>query len=229
MKQGTWILGVLLMWVVACSGEAAPTPLTDPTTLPTTASSVATSVSESATTSAPTVSTTTTLVPVATTTVDPEALDLTHPDAPAPEVNLEAETWAELLRVWRDIEEYWVWMYAHPSDDPDHLLKVLSADGPELEQQIDGMDQLLSNDWRIISDSIFGEILGFGCCLDPDARVVEGRILIVITSRADADSNVVVDADGEMVFGMDGYERQQFDVELRREEDGRWLVWLFGS
>ena len=91
------------------------------------------------------------------------------------------------------------------------------------------MDQLLSNDWRIISGPIFGEILGFGCCLDPDARVVEGRILIVITSRADADSNVVVDADGEMVFGMDGYERQQFDVELRREEDGRWLVWLFGS
>ena len=69
-----------------------------------------------ATTSAPTVSTTTTLVPVATTTVDPEALDLTHPDAPAPEVDLEAETWAELLRVWQDIEEYWVWMYAHPSD-----------------------------------------------------------------------------------------------------------------
>lgn len=214
------------MLVVAC-GESTSEPtvsLTDPSTAPTTTS---TSVPSTTTTSAPITTSSTVVGSVPDPIIDPD--DLTHPDAPPPEVDLEADTWAELLLVWQDIERYWVWMYSHPSTDPAHLSVVLHPDGPEFERQTQAMRDMTDNGWRILSDSIFGRILGFGCCPNPDERMTTGQVDINVTTTAEAGSNVTVDSEGEVVFGFDGFDRLQFEVELRRSEEGQWLVWLFGS
>lgn len=218
------ILGVML--VVAC-GESTSEPtvsLTDPSTAPTTTS---TSVPSTTTNSAPITTSSTVVGSVPDPIIDPD--DLTHPDAPPPEVDLEADTWAELLLVWQDIERYWVWMYSHPSTDPAHLSVVLHPDGPEFEQQMEGMAQLVENDWRIVSDSIFGQILGFGCCPDADARVESGQISIVVTATAAPESTLILDGTGETVSSFEGFDRMEFEAVLRRDQEGSWRVWQFGS
>ena len=226
---------VVLMLAAACSTssqpaessfvvtEEPPPTTTDATTVATTATTTPT-----ATTPATTTPTTTTAAgvegPMLPEPVE-DADSLTAPDAPAPEVDLRADTWTEFLQAFPELDAYWTWLHAHPTDDPDVLSVIFHPDGPAFETEAEGQRAVAERGWRLIADSAFGEIIGFGCCPDPEAQMESGRLPILIVSRAGSPPAYVVDSNGSLTEELPGWDRAEFRLVLHRSDDGRWRIW----
>lgn len=155
-----------------------------------------------------------------------DAATLTDPDAPPPAVDLQANTWAELVGVWSDIDAYWTWLNAHPTDDPEVLSVIFDPEGPEFAEQQEEMRTLLGSEWRIIAPSTIGEVVGFGCCPDPAAELATGRMRLLIETRSADGEAVVLSETNQVEQRFAGWDRRSFRVELVRSVGGDWQVWL---
>lgn len=223
------MLGSALLALAACgSGDSGPDPTLPPVTTAavtvastTTSAPPTTAAASTTTTSVTTMSDSGLLLPQPI--ADPESL--TALDAPPPEVDLTADTWAELLVVWEQIDAYWTWLYSHPELANSRLPEVFHPDGPAFSQQGDTFEDLAADGLRRIADSTFGRIVGFGCCPDPDTQMASGRLPLNLTTSLLADAVIYLNTEGSVEFAADGWASRQFSVELRRDELGRWLVW----
>lgn len=155
-----------------------------------------------------------------------DAAALTDPDAPPPPVDLRAETWSELVGVWADIDAYWTWLNAHPTEDVGMLSVIMHPDGPELEKQTEVYSTLVANGWRIVAASTLGQVVGFGCCPDPELEMASGRVRLLIETRAPDGEAAVVGPGGTVEEEFAGWDRKSFSLELTSNVDGDWLVWL---
>ncbi len=222
MRSGVIVLGAML--AAACSaGPAVQTPAPPTTAQP--VASVTTAPAGPAAeppTAAPSSTTT-------TTTVEVEALDLTHPDAPPPAVNLQAETFDELIRVWGDIDRYLVWLDAHPTTDAEVLGLILDPGSDAYTARKELMEQLADQGRRIVATSFLGEITAFSCCPDPQQDVRDGVIRVAIQSRSTSPAATAMDAAGAVVAELPGWTLKEWRVTFRRAEDGAWRIASFSS
>ena len=223
---------VMLLLVGACSNSSEPADTTFvvavevPTTAApnsTTATSISTTTSAVAATTAPT-TTADAEGPLLPDPID-DAAALTDPDAPAPPVDLQADTWSELVGVWAEIDAYWTWLYSHPTPDTSVISRIFGEGGPELAEQSETLGALVDNGLRIVSPGFIGTPIGFGCCPDPAVEMALGSITLLLQTRLD-DSAYFENEDGEFVEGVEGWVSSDWRVELRRNASGEWQVWL---
>ncbi len=220
MRSGLIVLGAML--VAACSagltGESPPQ-----STTPAPPTAVTTTVPAAAsTTPTPPSTTSTTLAAVGW-------LDLTHPDAPPPEVDLRADTFDELIRVWGEIDRYLVWLYAHPTLDDRLLDRVLEPGSTARNQVLDSMRTLVDNSYRSVREATLGEVTAFSCCPDPQSEMAAGSISVAIQSRSGSPAVLLLGARGETVAEMPGWELKEWRLKFNRGEEGTWRVASFGS
>lgn len=143
----------------------------------------------------------------------------------APRLDLVADTFEELRAVWEQIDAYWAWLYANPSNEPGVLEEILHPEGDQFSKQTETVAGLLERGWRLVADTAIGEVTAFGCCPDPQAEMDTGTIKLAIqTTWPDSRPAVMVDVDGKVVEELPGWELQSWLVTLRRATDGRWLV-----
>ena len=223
---------VMLLLVGACSNSSEPADTTFvvavevPTTAApnsTTATSISTTTSAVAATTAPT-TTADAEGPLLPDPID-DAAALTDPDAPAPPVDLQADTWSELVGVWAEIDAYWTWLNAHPTEDPDVLAVIFHPDGPEFDEQIKVNRNVVAQGLRVISESTLGEIIGFGCCPDPDRELATGKVRVLVITRAPTPFAVVTLDDGTVTEEIPGWDRAEFSLEFRRTANDGWKLW----
>lgn len=198
-------------------------------------STVATTSTMSQNTTVPTASTSTTLTTTTTTTTTaptttvPGDVDLTHPDTPAPPVDLHADTFEELARVWSDIDDYLVWLDAHPTVNPSAVALVLEAGSPAYESKVSLMAQLVADQQRIVGRRALGDLTAFSCCPQPQPEIDRGVITVGIQSRSDTPAARAIDSEGRVVVELPGWEVMTWLVTFRRGEDGAWRVVSFQS
>jgi hypothetical protein len=213
MRSGVILAGAML--AAACSGVPA-----QPLGL---AGSTPTSTSTSTTTTA--AATRPASLPAV---APPEILDLTHPDALPPPVDLEAETFEELMRVWEDIDRYLVWLYAHPTTDEAALALVLQPGSRAYEDIENSMRTLVDRGARTVQENLLGELVAFSCCPDPDAEMGVGRVGVGVQSRADPGHLVIIGEDGGVLAESSGWDLREWALVL--EEGGAgWRVSSFGD
>jgi hypothetical protein len=220
MRSGLIVLGAMLL--AACSagptGESRP-----PSTTAAAITAVTTMVPAVASTStAPPSTPTTTLVAVA-------SPDLTHPDAPAPEVDLRAETFDELIRVWDEIDRYLVWLDSHPTTNREVLALVLEPGSEAFVARSELLAQLAQFDYRIIGSSFLGDVTAFSCCPDPQRDVDAGVITVAVQSRSTSPTATAIDSEGQVVAELPGWDLREWRIVFRRAENGEWRIVSFSS
>lgn len=215
MRSGVIVLGAML---AGCSVAPAQSLGPAPSASTTTPTSTATTTVPAATTRPP-------LPPAGAPT---EIAGLTHPDALPPAVDLEAETFEELIRVWDDIDRYLVWLYAHPTTDEAALALVLQPGSRAYEDIENSMRTLVDRGARTVQENLLGELVAFSCCPDPDTEMVVGRVAVAVQSRADPGHMVIIGEDGGVLAESSGWDLREWALVL--EEGGAgWRVSSFGD
>jgi len=182
---------------------------------PDTAASAAPAPTTSSTTTSSTTTTSTTTPPTSTTTL------AVGGEAPPP-VDLQADTFDELRLVWDQIDAYWAWLNAHPTDDPTVLAVIFHPDGVEFARQMEGYTAIKEVGLRVLNSGP-GEVISFAHP-DPQANIRAGAISIgLITS--DLLGAQVVDDSGQIVQVLGGWDKRQWRIHLVRIHEGSWLVW----
>lgn len=220
MRSGLIVLGAML--VAACSagptGESAP----QSTTPAPPAAATTTVPAAASTTPTPPSTTSTTLAAVGW-------LDLTHPDAPPPEVDLRADTFDELIRVWEEIDRYLVWLDSHPTTNREVLALVLEPGSEAYAARSELLAQLAQFDHRIIGNSFLGEVTAFSCCPDPQRDVGAGVITVAVQSRSTSPAATAIDSEGQVVAELPGWDLKEWRIVFRRAENGEWRIVSFSS
>jgi hypothetical protein len=115
------------------------------------------------------------------------------------------------------------WAYANPAEASAVLDRALDPEGPEYGTQLEVVTSLADRGRRIVAATALGEAVGIGCCPDPDAEMVDGDIgLIVITTNPLTAQ--VVDEDGQLLEELSGWTSAEWNIYLRRTDDGEWRV-----
>lgn len=155
-----------------------------------------------------------------TTTTARAAAPLT--DEGPPSVDLRAETFEDLRAVWDQIDAYWAWLNANPTDDPEVLGVIFHPEGIEYARQAEGYRAILNQGWRVLNGSP-GEVMAFAHP-DPHPDMGLGSISVGLVT-ADPIGAQVIDHQGSTVETLPGWERRQWIARLVRSSNGSWRVW----
>ncbi len=169
--------------------------------------------------------TTTTRLETTTTAMSTTTTTLAVVDDAPPTVDLRADTFEELRAVWDQIDAYWAWLNAHPTDDPAVLGVIFDPDGVEYARQMETMAGLANDGLRLIAPTAIGEVTAFGCCPDPQTEMDSGSITLALrTTWSDDHRAVLVDTADQVVEEFPGWRLQSWLVTLRLSKSGGWLV-----
>jgi len=204
------LLAALGLLLAACSGsDATPTSTTTSTTVA--AATTTTSTTSTSTTTTTTSTSTTTTVPV------PD-------DEGPPEIDLTVETCEDLDRWWVEANKFMEWAEAHPTDDLGVLSMLYHPDGPEIQEQAELFAGYVEDGIRLLNADL-GEALSIGC---PEELIPDGYMMMPMQSTQPEPAQFV-DADGVVLNELEGWTEFRWRVELKRADDGQWLIWDFGA
>ncbi len=142
-----------------------------------------------------------------------------------PLVDLQAETFEDLRAVWDQIDAYWAWLNAHPTDDPEVLGVIFHPEGIEYARQAETLGSLERDGLRLVAFTAIGEVTAFGCCPDPQAEMDRGSITLAIrTAWPGTERATLTDSDGLVLETFPGWRLQSWLITLRRSDNGHWLV-----
>ena len=182
---------------------------------PDTAASAAPAPTTSSTTTSSTTTTSTTTLPTSTTTL------AVGGEAPPP-VDLQADTFDELRLVWDQIDAYWAWLNAHPTDDPMVLAVIFHPDGVEFARQMEGFAAAKEAGIRVI-DGGPGRSIALSHP-DPSSEIEAGAISLGLITTHPEEARTV-DASGRIVERFAGWDSRQWLVRLVKSTAGSWVVW----
>jgi len=209
------LLAALGLLLAACSGSDA-----------TTTSTTATSTTVAATTSTSTTSTSTTTTSTTSTTSSTTTSMVPDGEGP-PEIDLTAGILEDFFLWWVDANEFIGWVQAHPTDDLGVLSMLYHPDGPEIEEKAELYRGYVEDGIRLLNADL-GDALAIGGGSEPQESIDGGSITLKIISRH-PDPAQFVDSDGVVLNELKGWTEFRWRAELKRADDGQWLIWDFGA
>ncbi len=210
------LLAALGLLLAACSGS-------DATATSTTATSTTVA---STTTTTPTTTTTSTTTSTTSTTIAATSSTVSDGEGP-PEIDLTAGILEDFFLWWVDANEFIGWVKAHPTDDLGVLSMLYHPDGPDIEVRAELYRGYIEDDIRLLNGDL-GDALAIGGGSEAQESIDSGSITLKIISRQPAAAQVV-DSDGVVLEELEGWTEFTWRVELKRADDGQWLVWDFGA
>jgi hypothetical protein len=126
-----------------------------------------------------------------------------------------------------EANEFFGWIQAHPTVDPDVLGLLFDPEGPAYERQVLASQEELDADVRWL-DADLGRYRAIGSRPDPDEHMAQGSIVLSVDS-AHPEPAKIADASGTVIEEIAGWTSRWWRVELVRSDDGRWLIWDIGS
>jgi hypothetical protein len=126
----------------------------------------------------------------------------------------------EWERIFRQFSRYEDWLGENPTDDREILEAVYHPDGPRFDEMQEGMRNLIEKDLTVVGSGP-GDLLFLGRVTETD-DLDDGRVVVAVATESDGGEFL---SNGEVVERIDGWERLDWDIDFRRTDDGRWLVW----